>query len=214
MGRFFVALWVVLAGPVLRADVGTITIGGPHSPDGKVVVAVDLPVEQRIKNIGSKKDGAGMCVFSSNEMSMRWANLEAWRGWRDWCAARYPGGGYPQKVDDLIKAYAKFKKIPIPDYIQYEGRDATVLEAAIKTGRLPSITYCGRDQHYNGKSVAHMTNLVYLDQDWACVLDNNFIGSDELVWMTRKEFIERWQGNGGGWCVIYLSAPPPPVPHN
>ena len=191
-----------------------ITVCGPVSPDGKEVVC-DLPVDQRIKNIGSKLDGAGMCVFSSIEMALRYQGVEHMRGFRDWCAEHYPGGGYPSKVDQLLKAFCKAKAVPLPDYIQYEGKDPTVLDACLKTGRMACVTYCGRDPHYGpSKSVAHMTCSVYCDSSAGCILDNNFIGRDELLWMNRKEILDRWTGNGGGWVVIFLAPPPPPVPHN
>src|SRR5262245_20260515 len=55
-----------------------ISLGGPRSPDGHEV-QVDFPTAEHIKNVGSKKDGAGMCVMSSVEMGARWANLDALR---------------------------------------------------------------------------------------------------------------------------------------
>jgi len=178
--------------------------GGAKSPDGTVEVAIDLPVGERIKNIGSKKDGAGMCVFSSCEMSMRWANLEEWRGWRDWCAANYPGGGYPEKVDKLIKAYADAKKIPIPPYLQFKGKDLAPIKSALAVGRMPAVTY----------NANHMVNCVALEDKWACVLDNNYVGEEELKWMSPADFDKTYNAGGGGWCVIFLAPGPPPPPWN
>ncbi len=177
-------------------------------------VQVDLPLGQRIKNIGSHRDGAGMCVFSSCEMSLRWQNEEAWRGWRDWCAERYPGGGYDTKVDKLIAAYAKAKQIPVPGYLQYSGTDTSVLTAALASGRLPAVTYAGRDGVHYRSSIAHMVNLVYFDGKKACILDNNFIGENDLVWMDASEFVSRWTSGGSGWCVVFFAPPPPLPPRN
>jgi hypothetical protein len=56
-------------------------------------------------------------------------------------------------------------------------------------------------------------NLIHLDANWAVVLDNNFVGENQLVWLTPDDFYRRWRGNGGGWSVVLLSPPPPPVPH-
>ena len=84
---------------------------------------------------------------------------------------------------------------------------------ALKTGRMPSVTYDGHDPHYSG-SIAHMVNLIYLDDQEACVLDNNFVGEQELVWLSRADFLQRWTGGSQGWAVILLAPPPPPVPHN
>lgn len=211
--------WSVTTPPpareVDRPLVGRISAGGPLGPDGKTEVACDLPREQRIKNIGSKLDGAGMCVFSSCEMAMRWANLEWMRGWRDWCAAHYPGGGYPEKVDRLLAAYCQAKSVPVPDYVQVENGDPQILVDALKSGRIVGVTYAGHDVHYNG-TIAHMVCLVAYDPaaDLACVLDNNFIEDGQLVWLSCAEFLSRWRGNHGGWAVIFLAPGPPPVPHN
>src|SRR5262249_61392077 len=51
-------------------------------------------------------------------------------------------------------------------------------------------------------------NLVHFDDQWACILDNNFIGENDLVWMSPPEFLERWRGKGSGWVVILLREPP------
>jgi hypothetical protein len=192
--------------------VGRIVEGGPVAADG-TEVACDLPVSQRIANIGSKVDRTGMCVMSACEMSARWANLECLRGLRDWCA-REPGGGYPAKVDRQLRAFCAARSQPVPSYLQYEGRDEAVLRAALATGRMPAVTYAGHDGVRYSGPIAHMTNLVHLDERWAVVLDNNAIGEEQLLWMTPAEFLDRWRGKGNGWAVIFLAPPPPPIPRN
>jgi hypothetical protein len=97
-------------------------------------------------------------------------------------------------------------------YVQYEGNDPAILDLAIKTGRIVSVTY-GYSERYGGR-VAHMTNLVHIDDKNACVLDNNFIGENQLEWMSRAEFLRRWKLGGNGWAVIILNPPPPPIPIN
>jgi len=179
---------------------GKLTVGGPTSPSGKEVEC-DLPLSQRTKNVGGR-DGAGLCVFSSIGHAARWQNEKRLVDFQKQMT-KEPGGGYPEKVDRMIAKYGKGTP-----YIQYEGRDSTILKLALKTGRMPSVTYDGHDPHYSG-SIAHMVNLIYLDDQEACILDNNFI--DELVWMSTKEFSERWTGDGG-WAVILLAPPPPPPP--
>lgn len=214
LGRILLALllWSACVLVEARDSQGRIILGGPLAPDGKTEVTCDLPVEQRIKNIGSRADGAGMCVMSSCEMSARWANLEVLRGLRDWCA-RQPGGAYPAKVDRQFKEFCAAKGIALQPYLQYEGKDPALLREALRTGRMPCVTYNGHDPHYAG-SIAHMVNLIHLDEHWAVILDNNFTGQNELVWLTPDDFRRRWLGNGGGWAVILLAPPPPPVPHN
>lgn len=207
---------LLLAVPLALAQPGdlpltAITIGGPTAPDGKTEVAVDLPLEVRLKNIGGS-DGSGLCVFTSIAHSSRWQNEPLLSQFQAWMK-QHPGGGYPEKVDRMIAQISKEKGVKPPDYIQYQGNDPTVLKLALKTDRLPSVTYCGRDPHYRGQSVAHMVNLVYLDDTQACVLDNNFIGENELVWMSAEEFLSRWKGGQQGWAVILLTPPPPPPPY-
>jgi hypothetical protein len=74
------------------------------------------------------------------------------------------------------------------------------------------VTY-GYGERYRMQTIAHMVNLVHLDQKWAAILDNNFPGTYE--WMPREEFLKRWAHPGGqGWAYVMLAPPPPPVPHN
>src|SRR5438128_3592813 len=182
-------------------DADKLTVGGPVSPDGHTEVQCDLPVNQRTKNVGGR-DGAGLCVFSSIGHAARWQNERRLVDFQREMT-KESGGGYPEKVDRMIAKYGKGTP-----YLQYEGHDPAILRLALKTGRMPSVTYDGHDPHYSG-SIAHMVNLIYLDDREACVLDNNFI--DELVWMSAKEFSERWTGDGG-WAVILLAPPTPPPP--
>src|ERR1041385_8595259 len=62
----------------------------------------DLPPQEQFRNIGSKVDGAGMCVNSSIEMAARAQGLEQMRGYRDWTAQIAGGGSYPDKVDKQL----------------------------------------------------------------------------------------------------------------
>ncbi len=158
-----------------------------------------------MKNVGGR-DGAGLCVFTSIMHASRYQNeLRLWNFQKQMTAEL--GGGYPSKVDAMIAKYGNGTR-----YLQYEGSDPSILEAALKSGRMPGVTYNGHDCHYRG-TIAHMVNLVYLDANTACILDNNFIADGELVWMTRQEFLTRWSGGGGGWTVILLAPAPVPVPN-
>jgi hypothetical protein len=202
MKRIYLAAILVLYLPAI-ADAQP-RLGGPVSPDGRVHVKIDFPLHLRQKNAGGT-DGAGLCVFTSIEHSARW-QLEP--GLEDFQAImrKEPGGGWPEKVDKMIEKYANGV-----DYAQYEGRDPEILKACLKGGRMPGVTYSGQDPHYKGW-IAHMVNLVHFDDAWACILDNNFIGENELVWMRPSEFLDRWRGKGSGWAVILLRTPPnPPV---
>ncbi len=184
---------------------------------GEEVLDVDLPGKLHIKNIGSKVDGAGMCVMSSIEMAARVQNMDPrWQGLRDWCA-NDPGGAYPQKVVEQLDAYAKAKGIPnVRDsYIQYEGPDPwPIIEAALKSGRCPCITY-GYSPRY-GKEIAHMVCAVKgADGKYGVVLDNNFPGEDNYEWMDIPELKRRVNyPNRSGWVFVWLAPPPPPSPRN
>lgn len=190
-----------------RPLVGAITVGGPVAPDGVTEVQTDLPVSERKKNVGGR-DGAGLCVFTSIGHAAAFQNERRLLDFQEKMRKEL-GGGYPSKVDTMIAKYG-----PGTPYVQYEGNDLGVLRMALESGRMPSITYNGRDPHYGSRTVAHMVNLVYLDMSTACVLDNNFVGENELVWMTAEEFKSRWLGGRQGWMVCLLKSPPPAPARN
>lgn len=183
--------------------------GGSH---GGVEVTCDLPADLRMKNVGGR-DGAGLCVFTSIAHSARYQNETRLVDFQAKMKAE-PGGGYPEKVDRMIEKYGKGA-----EYVQHQGGDLEFLYRAIRSGRMPSVTYSGRDPHYGRQRVSHMVNLVHLDPPdktprLAAILDNNFPGENELVWMTAEEFQSRWKDMQGGWAVILLAPTPPPVPRN
>jgi hypothetical protein len=189
---------------------GAPTEGGPTGPGG-VEVTCDLPVSLRTKNVGGS-DGSGLCVFSSIGHSARYQNERALVDFQKFMRSR-PGGGWPDKVNRMIPACAKWAGQPEPRFFQYEGTDPAILEAALRSGRMPAVTYNGHDPHYGmNHSIAHMVNLVHLDEKCAAILDNNFTADLSLVWMSRQEFLQRWTGGGSGWAVVLLSPAPAPVP--
>ncbi len=189
-----------------------IKVGGPTSPDGKVTVAVDLPLSLRTKNVGGT-DGAGLCVFTSIGHAARWQGELRLMDFQA-KMRQERGGGWPEKVDKMISKYGAGAP-----YVQYEGNDLAPLKAALDSGLLPAITWNGKgDPHYHS-TIAHMVNLVCLsgltESDWGCILDNNFIGADQLVWCRPSELLRNWKGSGQGWAVFLLEkGPPPPVPVN
>lgn len=219
----FVSLLGLLAAHAGPESFGALAEGGPIAADGKTAVVCDLPLALRLKNTGGS-DGEGLCVFTSLAHAARWSNEQ--RLWNlQQQMTREPGGGTPSKVTAMIAKYG-----PGTPYLQHTGGDVEFLRAALKTGRMVCVTYCGGpgDPHYGGQVVAHMVNLVYLserDDGQACILDNNFIGEKQLLWMSVPEFVERWKGEnfyvrigprrmpvGGSWAIVLLDAPPPPAP--
>ncbi len=205
----------VCADPAIEA----LSEGGAIGPGGLQVIC-DLPLELRKANIASPPpNGPGCCVFRSLDHASRWQNVPALNGFPEWMVAnRIQGGGYPGKVDDLIPKIAKDRGLEMPGYIQHTGGDLEFLYQAIATSRMPCITYAGMDMHYGQrKKIAHMINLVYLDPPtaktrMAAVLDNNFVGDQQLVWMTAAELKQRWLEMSGGWAIVLLAPAPPPPP--
>lgn len=123
-----------------------------------------------------------------------------------------PGGGYPQKVADLIPQIAKDRGMPTPDYIQVEGGDLEILKLAAKTGRFPCVTYAvSPTGRYSGQRIAHMVNAPAAGAGgkWWAVLDNNYVGADAYEWMSESEFARAY---APGWAVILLNPGPPPPP--
>mgnify|MGYP002784804465 CR=1 FL=1 len=190
-------------------------IGGKVAPDGKTEIALDLPGSQHLKNAGGS-DGAGLCVFTSIAHSARWQRVELLENFRDWMK-QYPGGGYPEKVNQKIAQLAKERGQAPPRYLQIEGgRELLeVLRAAVASGRMPSVTYfVSPSGRYRGQRIAHMVSLVHLDDRYACVLDNNYPGVDQYEWMSIDEFLRSFTGSRAGWAVILLDPGPPPLPWN
>jgi hypothetical protein len=216
-----VCLGVIVSIAILRgcpadAQTGrTSVVAGPIY-EGQELTC-DLAPQEQFHNIGSKKDGAGMCVFTSIEMAARAQGLEQMRGWRDWCASNFSGGGWPGRVDDYLAKWFKAKGLePIP-YYQYEGpAPEKVLTLIDKTGRMACITY-GWSPRY-GRGISHMVCSPGYGK-FAAVLDNNFVskktptGYDENIyeWMEPVELCRRMKlGGGSAWIFCWLPPPPPP----
>lgn len=182
----------------------------PVTAEG-VRVTADLPVEQHHRNTGGMGrrgpgTGAGLCVFTSAWHAAIWQNLPELYGYRDWMKNK-PGGGWPEKVDATLKQYCSEKGVAVPGYVQHTGGDVDFLKAALKTGRMVCVTYAGRDDFYSGP-IAHMVNLVYLDDKVAVILDNNRPGT--FLRMSSQDFVERWMAMSGGWAFAFTAPPPPP----
>lgn len=192
----------------LSPTYGDFKVGGRQL--GDKIVAVDLPDSEHLRNTGGS-DGSGLCVFTSIDHAARYQNVPALIGFRDYMT-RFPGGGYPQKVDQYIPKMANSKGVGTPDYVQHTGGDEAFLRLALKTGRYPCVTYAGRDGVFYNGSIAHMVNLVYLTDTDAAIHDNNY--PRKYLWMSREEFLQRWRAMGGGWALVLLGSPPPPIPVN
>lgn len=199
--KLLLALALVLVQPSFAA--------GPAAPDG-TEPRIDYPDDQWLKNVGSRLDGAGMCVFTSFEHSCRWAGLDEFRGFRDWCATHYRGGGYPEKLQRLLDAYCKAKNLTPPPVIQYEGGATDILDAALRHGYLPCTTLYHSPRYGRG-TIYHMVNCAHLDAQRGAVLDNN---ERPLEWADRATTLRRMKLQGKLWAVVVLAYGPPPFPYN
>ena len=181
-------------------------------------ITCDLPEKLHIRNIGSHKDGAGMCVMSSIEMAARYHGLDELRGLRDWCAHEAGGAG-PDKVNDQLRRFFKAKKLDPKrfQYAQCEPRTAAELEAILKmldsTGRMICITY-GYGPRY-GSRISHMVCCAGFPAKgkWGVVLDNNFVGESAYEWVEHSELMRRIRMDGA-WVFFWCPQPAPPLPHN
>jgi hypothetical protein len=184
-------------------------VGGDVTADGGEV-QVDLPATLRMHNVGGR-DGAGLCVFTAINHSALWQDADGLKDFQKWMRSK-PGGGYPQKVDVMIKQKCKEAGVDPPQYIQIEGTDIALLDLACRTGRMPAVTYSfSPSGRYGGRHISHMVSLVHADGKNYGVLDNNYI--DDLEWLSRDEFRKTFAADGG-WAVILLNPAPPPPPRN
>jgi hypothetical protein len=203
--------------PTIDQDVYRASVGGKIAPDGKSELQVDLPGALHLKNKGGS-DGAGLCVFTSIDHCARWQNVASLINFRDWMT-RYPGGGWPQKVDKMIAKKSQELGVQPPEYLQVEGgrEQLDILRAALASGRMIGVTYSySPTGRYGGRKIAHMVNLVHLDQTHACILDNNYVEPKEAAyeWLTIDEFVRTFTGGRAGWAFILLDSGPPPLPFN
>ena len=188
--------------------VAAVVTTSPVAPDG-TPVQCDLPVKLMMKNRGGT-DGAGLCVATSIQGAARWQNVEMAFDLQAF-AAKQRGGAYPAKVDQYFKDVAKLKGDDVPRYLNLETKDIEIMRVALSTGRMVSCTYSfSPSKRYGGAIIAHMVSLVHLDHKWACVADNNFVGTYE--WMGIDDFKKTFAYRGNGWCVIFLVPGPAPVP--
>lgn len=179
----------------------------PTTGNTEPLGCVHIPASKHIKNTGGS-DGAGLCVFTSMEVMGNGQGEEALDGFQKYMT-HYPGGGWPEKVDEMFPRYCKSKGIKTPPYFQHTGGDEELMELIIKTGRPVCMTYGGYDDFYK-RYVAHMVNGVFFDKTSGVIIDNNRPG--KWVSMTHKEYADRWKMGGGGWLIALLNSPLPPFP--
>jgi hypothetical protein len=192
------------------------SVGGKTAPDGKTEIHVDLPNDLHRANVSSR--GQGCCTHTSVHHAALWQNVKVLQEFPKWVQAKgLPGGTYPKMMDDRIAMLCKEKGVPIPEYVALEGGKETldVLRTALKMGRMVSCTYSiSPTGRYGGGRISHMVNLVHLDDKYAAILDNNYIGDTKYEWLTIDEFVKTYTGGRAGWAIVLLDPGPPNLPHN
>lgn len=150
---------------------------------------VNLPLSMRQKNwLGDR--GEGSCVWASTISLLRWQGRYRTA---DWVRSNCGGGEWP---DDHA---GKLDRAGIR-YAYVTNGDVRFLEWCCRTRRGAGVTVMGG---------AHCVNLVYLDDRWACLLDNNDV--QHYRWVPRETFLAEWQASyGWGFTVVY--SPTPPLP--
>lgn len=208
-----------LAGPDRDASVET------RGPEHRGVRArLPLPAELHMRNRAGV-DGLGLCVFTSIEVAALCQGITALAGLQEYMTHQ-PGGGYPEKVDEVLRDYLGDRYDDLP-YLHAYGADAVrIAEAAVAEGYMVCQTY-GFSPRYTDESgriiaaIAHMVNTSHLDAEVGAVIDNNFPGTWE--WSPRAEWETRlhWQPAdrygrtgtlGEGWVTVFLVNPLPPAP--
>ena len=180
-----------------------------EGPGGRLV-RVDMPMSLYMWNTGGS-DGLGLCVFTSIQHTSHYQGLglDTFRKWME----RRPGGGWPEKVDRTINEYTRQHNLEPPSYIHMYGRQSLKqIQEFLNEGRSVCITWGTDYSHYGGRTIAHMVNCVYLDDEWGCVLDNNFI--EEFLWVKRPTFdlYCSWTGSrnqDGLWAIVFMDHPIP-----
>src|SRR5262245_32981592 len=107
VAALFAALSTVFASAALITAFGESWVGGPTERGETIPVRV--PIDDLFTNIGSRIDGAGMCVDTSIETQARYLGLDQYRGFRDYWASVEEGGNTSSGVDRQLKAWGKQK---------------------------------------------------------------------------------------------------------
>ena len=150
----------------------------------------NLPISLRQENwIGSA--GQGSCVFATCVSLLRW---EGQYDLADKIRNECGNGAGPDTLDNVLDQYG----------IQYAEElqgDVRFLEWTVATRRGAGVIVDG------GK---HCVALVYLDAEWAVILDNN--QTDSYIWVARDKFLKEWR-EAGGWAFAFIQgSPAAPLP--
>lgn len=160
-------------------------------PDYKVErPTVNLETIFRERNwLGPQREGS--CVHATLIMLFRWqGQFEMADYWR----ANFADGEYASSLA------AKMDRAGVRYAYTSREDDISFLEWSCATRRGCGVAIRNR---------AHMVLLVYLDDEYACLLDNNH--PENFEWVKRETFIADWLSSGS-WAFTPIFTPPPPLP--
>lgn len=150
---------------------------------------VNIPLGLRQENwLG--KQGEGSCVWASTVSLLRWQGRYNAADWvRENCGDGQSVGSHVYQMEKIGLRYA-----------------------FITNGNVKFLEWCCRTRRGAGVVVmggVHMVNLVHLDSQWACILDNNNVS--RYYWVPREKFLSEWRTSGGlAFTVVYSPAAPMP----
>lgn len=161
-----------------------------------------IPPGMHIQNEGGI-DGAGLCVIASNVLDgvfQRVPELRDGKNSATWKAAKRAPGGYN---DSKLKRLWDRVGMRTP-YASVTGSVAEVCAVVEYYTRLgiPTATTMNTGARYGYMWIAHMVTTIHLDDEWACVVDNNY--PNVYFWMPRAEYESRLVSGGVGWVVVLL----------
>ena len=180
----------------LRIDLGNLSFIPNQNydyPDYEVErPKVNLETIFREENwLGPQREGS--CVHATFIMLLRWqGQFEMADYWK----ANHADGEYASNLADKMDAAGV-------RYAYTDGKkDVSFLEWSCATRRGCGVAV---------KNRAHMVLLVALNDEWACILDNNHIKN--FKWVKRDVFMKDWLSSGS-WAVTAVYTPPPPLPYD
>lgn len=169
-------------------------IGSPVAPSVPNLVPVNerpivnVPLVMRQENwLGSQREGS--CVWASTISLLRWQGQPKLA---NWIRKNIGNGSWPE--DFMARADKAGLR-----YAMTTTGDVRFLEWACKTRRGAGVTVMGG---------VHMVDLVHLDAQWACLLDNN--APSKFIWVSRNKFLAEWKASYG-WAVTPVYTPAAPM---
>ena len=85
--------------------------------------------------------------------------------------------------------------------MSWEGEGTDLVQAYSARGYPVGVT-TNTGELYGGRSIHHMVSAAHLDDELACIVDNN--DPKAFRWVTAAEFARRFPDGGKGWGFVWL----------